>query len=71
MITDRRSRLGDDIIEAIECMKSWRKAGLISEKPLAEVEQMLGDLEERATKSGPGTVASSGGSALGSDISGI
>ena len=69
LITDRRARLGDDVIEAIECMKSWRKAGLIAEEPLVEVEIMLQDLEERAQRLGQGSVMGSGSSEPGSDIS--
>lgn len=59
------------MVEAIECMKSWRKAGLISDKILAEIEGMLGDLEERAMKCTQGTGTSSVSSQLGSDISGV
>jgi len=50
-------------------MKSWRKAGLISDKPLAEAGEMLRDLEERAVKLGQGTCADSGRSGLGLDMS--
>ena len=46
LITDQRNRLADDIIEAIECLKSWRKAGLIEEAELEGVEIMLKDLAE-------------------------
>jgi len=49
LITDRRGRLGDEVIEAIEGMKSWRKAGLIPEETLAEVETMIEDLEQRSS----------------------
>jgi len=62
--------LGDEVIEAIECIKSWRKAGLISEKPLVEVETMLRDLEERAKRLGQGSGMGSGCSEPGSDITG-
>ena len=27
VISDRRNRLGDEVIEAIECLKSWSYAG--------------------------------------------
>ena len=27
LISDRRNHLGDDIIEAVECLKSWSMAG--------------------------------------------
>jgi hypothetical protein len=29
LITDRRNRLGDNVIAAVECLKSWEKIGLI------------------------------------------
>ena len=51
-------------------MKSWRKAGLSSEKPLVEVETMLRDLEQRAQRLGQGSGMGSGFSELGSDIAG-
>jgi len=51
-------------------MKSWWKAGLISEKPLVEVETMLPDLEERAKRLGQGSGMGSGCSEPGSDITG-
>ena len=70
LITDRRGRLGDEVIEAIECMKSWRKAGLISEKSLLEVEGMLRDLEARAQGLEQGSGVGSGYSEPGLDISG-
>ena len=47
LITDQRNRLADDVIEAIECLKSWRKAGLIDEAELEGVEIMMKDLAER------------------------
>ena len=31
LITDRRNRLKDATIEAVECVKSWRKQGIIKE----------------------------------------
>ena len=37
----------DDVIVAIECLKSWRKAGLIDEAELERVEIMMKDLAER------------------------
>ena len=49
-ITDRRSRLSDEVIESIECMKSWRKAKLIVEENLSEVETMVDDLENQAIR---------------------
>jgi hypothetical protein len=29
-LTDRRCRMGDDAIEALECLKSWQRDGLIA-----------------------------------------
>jgi len=29
LVTDRRNRLGDDIIEASECLKSWAACGIV------------------------------------------
>jgi len=55
--------LSKDVIEAIEYMKSWQKAGLISDKRPADAGQMLRDLKERAVKLG------SGCSELGSNMS--
>jgi hypothetical protein len=40
--------MSDEVIEAMECLKSWRKAGLLDEGEVQTVEQMLKDLEERA-----------------------
>jgi hypothetical protein len=42
-ISDRRCRLGDDIIEALECCKSWEREGLISgvHTEINEMEHML------------------------------
>ena len=57
-------------MRAIECMKSWMKAGLISEKPLVEVETMLRDLEERAQRLDQESGMGSGCSEPGSDITG-
>ena len=66
----RRGCLGDEVIEGIECMKSWLKAGLISEEPLLEVEGMLRDLEAKAQGLEQGRVMGSGYSEPGSNISG-
>jgi len=73
LITDRRARLSDEVIEAIECMKSWRKAKLIPEARLAEVEVMVEDLENQALRvsevRGSGLVSISGESDIQSDVS--
>jgi hypothetical protein len=49
-ITDQRSRLGDDIIEAIECLKSWAREDVVYGvgSDVRKVEAMLKDLEQRA-----------------------
>jgi len=47
LISDLRNRLGDDIIEAAECLKSWVKQGLIfgaTESDMVHMEKMLTDL---------------------------
>jgi len=47
LISDRRNRLGDDIIQASECLKSWVQQGLIfgtTESDMVQMEQMLKDL---------------------------
>jgi len=51
LISDLRNRLGDDIIEASECLKSWVKQGLIfgaTESDMVKMEQMLNDLASRS-----------------------
>ena len=42
-ISDRRSRLGDGIIEALECCKSWEREGLIAgvHTEIQEMDRML------------------------------
>lgn len=48
MITDRRNRLKEDIIEAVECMKSWQSdGGLGSFKDTEQVRVMLEQLEAK------------------------
>lgn len=49
-ISDQRSRLGDDIIEALECLKSWAREQVIfgAGTEVGQVEKMLEDLEQRA-----------------------
>jgi len=52
-------------------MKSWRKAGLILDQEITEIEIMLKDLEDRAVKVAHGKGLGSGGSEQGSDLSGL
>jgi hypothetical protein len=42
-ISDRRCRLGDNIIESLECCKSWEREGLISgvNSKINEMEHLL------------------------------
>jgi hypothetical protein len=42
-ISDRRCQLGDDAVNALECLKSWHRDGLISasHREITEVEDML------------------------------
>jgi hypothetical protein len=45
--SDRRNCLGDDIIQASECLKSWVQQGLIfgtTESDMVQMEQILKDL---------------------------
>ena len=46
MVTDRRNRLKEDIIEAAECMKSWQAdGGLVGFEEVEQVQSMLEQLE--------------------------
>ena len=73
LITDRRARLSDEVIKVIECMKSWRKAKLILEERLGEIETIVEDLENQALPvsevKGSRLVSISGESDIHSDIS--
>jgi hypothetical protein len=42
-LSDRRCRMGDDALEALECLKSWQRDGLIAvtRKDINAVEEML------------------------------
>ena len=50
LISERRNRLGDDIIEASECLKAWQKEQLTPthHQDIRKMDEMLDDLEERA-----------------------
>ena len=51
LISNVRNRLGDDIIEASECLKSWIQQGLIfgaTGSDIVRMEQMLKDLASRS-----------------------
>jgi hypothetical protein len=50
LISDWRNSLGDYIIKAPECLKSWAEQGLIfgaTKSGLVRMEQMLNDLDLR------------------------
>jgi len=46
LLSDQRNRLGDDIIEACECLKAWEQEGFLISSEILAVETMLQDLEE-------------------------
>jgi hypothetical protein len=48
--TGQRSRLADDVIEAIECLKSWAREDLVygMGSDVRKVEEMLRDLEQQS-----------------------
>lgn len=64
LITDRRSRLSDTVIEAIECLKAWRKSDLLNETELQNVDRMLHNLEERSIRISKSQADWSGGSSI-------
>jgi len=45
-ITDRRNRLKEDIIEGIECQKSWLKGGTASLPEIEEVQRAINKLKD-------------------------
>jgi hypothetical protein len=47
-LSDRRCRMGDDAIEALECLKSWQRDGLIaaSREDIKVIEDMFNALCE-------------------------
>jgi hypothetical protein len=47
LISDRRNRLGDTVIQAVECLKSWEKAGLIKMEEVHQVQELLVALEKK------------------------
>ena len=53
MVTDRRNRLKEDIIEAAECMRSWQAdGGLVGFEEIDQVRNMLEQLEAKGMASG-------------------
>jgi len=47
-ISDQRARLGDDIIEAIECLKSMSEIVFDDRTDIRQMEKLLLDLQRRA-----------------------
>jgi len=45
LLSDRRNRLGDDVIAAVECLKSWSKEGLVEALEIENLQLMLTALE--------------------------
>ena len=47
-LSDRRCRMGDDALEALECLRSWQRDGLIAgtREDIKAVEEMLHALYE-------------------------
>jgi len=45
LLSDRRNRLGDDIIEASECLKSWAQESFIYGGPNLDVNRMHSTLK--------------------------
>ena len=51
MVTDRRNRLKEDIIEAVECMKLWAvNSGVVVFKDTQQVQAMLDQLEIKGVR---------------------
>jgi hypothetical protein len=48
--SDRRNRLGVDVICAVECMKSWEKAGIVESNEVRKMEEMLRAMEIQPEK---------------------
>ena len=47
LISDRRNRLGDDVIEACECLKAWQRDGFLLSQEVQDIEELLQWLEEQ------------------------
>jgi len=47
LISDRRNLLGDDVICAVECMKSCEKASIVESNEVRKLEEMLQALERQ------------------------
>ncbi|KAK5087252.1 hypothetical protein LTR70_007379 [Exophiala xenobiotica] len=55
LVSERWNRLGDDIIEASECLKAWQKKQLTPtyHQDIRKMDEMLDDLDERAGSARP------------------
>ena len=47
LLSNRRNRLKDDVIEAVECQKSWLRAGLLGFTEVEKLEEVLKQLEKK------------------------
>jgi hypothetical protein len=47
LISDRKNKLGDSVIQAVECLKSWEKAGLVKAEEICQVQELLIALEKK------------------------
>ena len=47
LLSDQRNRLGDEIIEACECLKAWERDGFLLSQDVADIETALQGLEEQ------------------------
>lgn len=46
-LSDQRNQLGDNVIEACECMKAWQRDGFLLSQEVDDMENMLQRLEEQ------------------------
>ena len=53
LISDRHNRLGEDIIEAVECLKSWSMAGFGFAGIGSEIKEMENTLKALISKKIP------------------
>lgn len=52
-ITNWRNRLGEEVVEAIECQKSWLQSGIIELSGAEEMQRMLEQLEVNGVDGNP------------------
>ena len=63
-LTDRRNRLGDDMLEAIECLKSWLK---IADQEAHILEDLITSLQGGMESDNYSDIRRDGGQESGSD----